>query len=283
LNSPLKVPSNFDTLKGMQMTRQIHIQWKSGSAKGYTDVFPISRFAEPVEEAEDTHLVIGPRKGSHSARFVLTVSGLDAHLDYTRFKEFNERHGMESGVMRLRFTNATRSEVAGVWWNGKRRPDSEVRFATINSDEPASAGELAFRSQRASAQVLRRPGQVAFRTAMDRTYGSKCCISGCTVAWALQAAHINPFAKSQSDDPTNGLLLRVDLHALLDANQLGISPTDFRVFLSDEACQWPDYAHMQGKRIATPQPGMERNSPSKSAVATRWSAFVESHGDPTTR
>jgi len=45
-------------------------------------------------------------------------------------------------------------------------------------------------------------------------YGGECCINGCNFAALVETAHIIPYREDLSDDVSNGLLLRVDLHRL---------------------------------------------------------------------
>src|SRR5258708_34029529 len=41
---------------------------------------------------------------------------------------------------------------------------------------------------------------------------------------ALEAAHIKPFSEGGIHDPTNGLLLRRDIHALFDSGYVTVTP-----------------------------------------------------------
>lgn len=98
---------------------------------------------------------------------------------------------------------------------------------------PAPAVELALlnvdrRTIRTQASVV-RPGQGNFRARLLERYGSQCCITGCKVDTLLEAAHIIPYRGDQSDDVSNGLLLRVDLHRLFDAHLVSINPATLAV------------------------------------------------------
>lgn len=103
----------------------------------------------------------------------------------------------------------------------------------IQAQVPAPAAELALlkvdrRSVRSQVSVI-RPGQGSFRAAMLERYGGECCITGCTVDTLLEAAHIIPYRGDQTNDVTNGLLLRVDLHRLFDAHLVTINPRSLTV------------------------------------------------------
>jgi hypothetical protein len=61
-------------------------------------------------------------------------------------------------------------------------------------------------------------------------YSRRCAITGERTLPALEAAHIKPFAQGGSHEPTNGLLLRRDIHALFDAGYVTVTPDmHFRV------------------------------------------------------
>lgn len=117
---------------------------------------------------------------------------------------------------------------------------------------PSPAIELALlkadrRTVRTQTTVI-RPGQGNFRAAMLERYGGACCISGCRVDTLLEAAHIIPYRGDHSDDVTNGLLLRVDLHRLFDAHLVTIDPATFTVVVASTVDD-PVYQGFHGKRL----------------------------------
>ncbi len=264
------------------MREAIEVLWRAGKSKGYSDVFPLDEFAQEMASAERVHLVRGPHGGFHHARYRLTVAGPTATLDYKAFTDFNVRHGMEIGVMVLEFADSGRTLVKAVRWNDKPVGSSEATVATKTWEEPAAAGEVIAKQQQAFAQQALRPGQPEFRKRLDLVYGAKCCISGCPIPWALEAAHITPFADdASSNSPSNGLLLRADLHSLFDSNQLAIHPETHVVFFAVEATAWLEYSKLHGRaELAEPQPLFGKHAPSSSALAQRWKKFVQAHGVP---
>jgi hypothetical protein len=80
-----------------------------------------------------------------------------------------------------------------------------------------------------------RPDQADFRASLFSRYKGKCAVTGCNVEATLQAAHVVPFSESIAlrNEPSNGLLLRADVHALLDKALLSIDPENNRVVLCD--------------------------------------------------
>ena len=71
-------------------------------------------------------------------------------------------------------------------------------------------------------EIKTRRGQKYFRDMLLQNYEGKCCITGCEVTEALEAAHIIPHGKEANYDLSNGLLLRADIHTLYDLNLFGI-------------------------------------------------------------
>jgi HNH endonuclease len=256
----------------------IEVSWRTGPGKGYTDVLPVDEFLKEVTGAERLHIVRGPRGGIHQARYRLDVSGTRARLDYTAFRDFNSRHDMVNGRMEFQFSNPARTHVEQVRWNGKIVKPSQAVVETKMLTAPVSTAEIVVKQQNALAEETLRPGQTEFRRTLDLVYGTRCCVSGCSVPQVLEAAHIDPVATSGSDDPVNGLLLRRDLHALFDANEMAVDPVSRVVMFSKEAQAWPEYKRWhKSVRLSKPQSGFEAGMPSHSALEKRWSAFLQLH------
>ncbi len=94
-----------------------------------------------------------------------------------------------------------------------------------------------------------RLNQAAFRGILLKQYKSTCMITGCNIEAALEAAHIEPFAKNKNKNDTleNGLLLRADLHLLFDKKFMGIDPNTGDpntgiVYFRDTDENYDDYA-----------------------------------------
>ena len=62
--------------------------------------------------------------------------------------------------------------------------------------------------------VRPRLGQGAFRIVVTDNYQRRCAISGERTLPALDAAHIRPYAEGGLHEPSNGVLLRRDIHKL---------------------------------------------------------------------
>lgn len=64
--------------------------------------------------------------------------------------------------------------------------------------------------------VLPRLGQGSFRIIVTDSYERRCAFTNSPVLHVLEAAHIRPYASGGTHSPSNGLLLRQDLHTLFD-------------------------------------------------------------------
>ena len=140
------------------------------------------------------------------------------------------------------------------------------------------------RSAGVCAATIETRGQAQFRHSLDVAYGGRCCVSGCGVAWAIDAAHVEPTEDSRSNAVANGLLLRGDLHALFDAGQLAIHPTSHVVYFAEEARAYEEYDNLHGSQtLQPPQSGYEGCAPAAEGILFRWQAFLRDHGDPETQ
>lgn len=122
------------------------------------------------------------------------------------------------------------------------------------------------------ARILRairqRRGQREFRQSLMTRYHGRCVISGCGTKAVLEAAHIRPYRGARDNHPSNGILLRSDLHTLFDLNRIGIHPDKLTIVLHPELNR-SDYSDLSGKRLR-----VERKlQPDKTALQMRWDEF----------
>ncbi len=103
--------------------------------------------------------------------------------------------------------------------------------------------------------VLPRLGQGAFRVIVTDVYKRQCALTNSHVLHVLEAAHIQPYSEGGTHNPTNGLLLRQDVHTLFDRGYLTVTP-DYAVEVSrrlkDEFDNGKEYYALHGKRILLP-------------------------------
>ena len=120
--------------------------------------------------------------------------------------------------------------------------------------EPVEAGERD--RYGASVTVMPRLGQGSFRIIVTDVYQCRCAVTQERTLPALIAAHIKPYAVSGPHDIGNGILLRSDIHQLLDAGYVTISP-DYRFEVSkrihEEFENGGDYYVMHGRKLYLPE------------------------------
>jgi putative restriction endonuclease len=63
---------------------------------------------------------------------------------------------------------------------------------------------------------VERQGQGGFRRILLRAYEQRCAVTDCDLEDTLEAAHIVPYRGPVTNHPSNGLLLRADVHTLFD-------------------------------------------------------------------
>lgn len=84
------------------------------------------------------------------------------------------------------------------------------------------------------AEVRRRQGAPRFRRALLQAYEGRCAMSQYDASQALEAAHIVPYRGPQTNHPTNGLLLRADMHDLFDLGLIAVDTDTLRLRLAKE-------------------------------------------------
>jgi hypothetical protein len=105
--------------------------------------------------------------------------------------------------------------------------------------------------RRVAGSIVLRRGQPAFRRKLLDAYG-KCAITGCVVEPVLEASHIIPYQGDATDHPTNGLLLRADLHTLFDL-QLIAFDEEMKVIVSPDL-RGSEYWKYRDTKIADTNP-----------------------------
>ncbi|WFR71721.1 HNH endonuclease signature motif containing protein [Prescottella defluvii] len=77
--------------------------------------------------------------------------------------------------------------------------------------------------ERAERQITLRRGQARFRNKLIVAYSGTCAVTESTVTSVLEAAHIDRYYGPHTNQVTNGLLLRSDIHTLFDLRHLTVS------------------------------------------------------------
>jgi hypothetical protein len=127
--------------------------------------------------------------------------------------------------------------------------------------DPADAQDARTRIMRS---ICERRGQQDFRNELLASYGRRCAMTGCEIVDVLEAAHIVPYLGPATNNVTNGLLLRSDLHTLFDCGLVAIDPISRTITLAPSLRDSADYRELHGTRLRDPNPLSA--SPSKKAL-----------------
>ncbi len=127
---------------------------------------------------------------------------------------------------------------------------------------------------RINTSIVRRQGQASFRKTLLEAYNYQCVFTSCDAEQALEAAHIIPYLGSNTNHPTNGLLLRADIHTLFDLHLLTINPATMTVEVAP-SLKNTCYGELRGNQL--PSPKYEYFKPNRKAIEQHYQAFLQKH------
>lgn len=133
--------------------------------------------------------------------------------------------------------------------------------------QPFSPNSITDARERTITAIVQRRGQAEFRRALIEAYDGRCAITGCDVLDVLEAAHIHPYRGTATNKPSNGLLLRADLHTLFDLGLVAIDPHTWRIRVATDL-YGSAYAELEGNVIAAPE--LVSAQPSREALTWHW-------------
>jgi len=119
-------------------------------------------------------------------------------------------------------------------------------------------------------EIKARRGQQKFRKALLKRFNEKCCFTGCSIKHLLEAAHIKSYRGINDNHPSNGLLLRADIHTLFDLDLIGIDPGNGTIHLNKEALR-DGYEDLDNKVIEL----ANINQLSSEALTYKWKLFLK--------
>lgn len=120
-------------------------------------------------------------------------------------------------------------------------------------------------------QQAQRPDQQAFSKMARINYSGKCAVTCCSTSAALEAAHIRTRKGFDDNSSANAILLRSDIHALLDGLLIAISEDGARIEVSPELSD-PSYAFLNGAAVAKPIKGI---APSLENIQEHRNRFLQ--------
>lgn len=115
--------------------------------------------------------------------------------------------------------------------------------------------------------VHRRQGGPRFRRALLHAYEGRCAMTQYDAEPALEAAHIIPYRGPETNHPTNGLLIRADMHDLFDLGLVAVETNTMRLHLAAEL-EGTKYEQYEGVPLWLPHDSVAR--PSVEALDLHW-------------
>jgi hypothetical protein len=200
-------------------------------------------------------------KGEHESFRLIPLATVAPVLSFeSNADRFAVRQGRIRGqqVRAIRLLTERSAKQLELLWSHRQSPELE-NVSTFEVPEADSRVKTL-------REIAIRPEQAEFRRRVVNAYDGRCAVSGCGVLPALSAAHIAPYSGPNSNHPQNGILLRLDLHALFDAGLIRVSPATFRV-TTDAALNDSEYSRYNGRSLHVPSSPDLR--PSKQALSRR--------------
>lgn len=138
------------------------------------------------------------------------------------------------GVSKLKLNHNSYSGKAS--WTDDDEPSQNGTCHWVRLDSPLKSTKR----RKITTTKLQRD-QSKFRKLLLK-YDNKCVISGEELGLVLEAAHIIPVSEGGPDIPSNGFMLRSDIHKLYDANIFKITP-DGEIIVDASICS-SDYVQL---------------------------------------
>lgn len=133
---------------------------------------------------------------------------------------------------------------------------SERDMARLQLSEPQNSKDG---RQAVVDTIIKRRGHPSFRHALLEAYDYRCAITSFNAIDALEAARIAPFSGKFTQHPSNGLLLRADIHTLFDLGKLAIDTGTMSVVMTDDVMQ-TSYRILAGRPLRYPEDESSRPS-----------------------
>jgi hypothetical protein len=208
---------------------------------------------------------------AYTAHFGLDYIELSARIEAPELRPFELTNSRQlalrpcdlEGLMRYIVRRDRNAEVMLKTWLTAR----SLKLADEDADLSEQSDVLDEREHRHLGIRLRR-GRKIFRDELIRRYGARCMISGCTIAALIEAAYIQPESVPKFNNPTNGLLLRSDLHTLFDLYLLAIDPARLTAAFHPDLVAG-EYKEYEGAQLRV----SSGRGPNRRALAIRWQRF----------
>jgi hypothetical protein len=141
-------------------------------------------------------------------------------------------------------------DMSGIIQLSERDQQQLKAFKTDSSKEARS---------RVVDGIVRRRGHPEFRRSLLAAYNFKCAVTSCDAPDALEAAYIAPYRGRLTNDPSNGILLRSDIHTLFDLGKIAVDTRHMTVIVADDLLE-TNYRILAGRPLSYPEAETQRPS-----------------------
>ena len=107
--------------------------------------------------------------------------------------------------------------------------------------------------------VTRRRGHPTLRQNLLAAYEHQCAVTGFNATDTLEVAYIIPYRGKYTHHPSNGILLRADLHTLFDLGKIAVDTRTMTIILSDDLRD-SSYRILAGRPLRYPKEESQRPS-----------------------
>ena len=125
----------------------------------------------------------------------------------------------------------------------------------------------------AMAAIRARRGLKQLRDQLCKLYQNRCAISGSPVLDLLEVAYLVPYPTGNVHEPANAILIRTDIHTLLDCNLIGIEPKTKTVVIAPPL-KGTSYAQLHGRPVAVRK---DQSTVDQDILEERWRLFMLAH------
>ena len=116
--------------------------------------------------------------------------------------------------------------------------------------------------RRIQSENVRREGTSAFRSSVLWAWERRCAVTGTEVLCTLDAAHIYPYNGIRTNDPSNGIALRNDLHFLFDNYLISLQyAQDFLLLKISQELRGTEYERFDRASLKLPVARSHRPHP----------------------
>ena len=188
-----------------------------------------AQFDDPATET----VLVATYRSMHDAAWV----PLDGVLSGAELRVLGQSAGSQHAIRPL------------LWDSFKAAIAAKGHQAKLNRIESRSEEEAAPLGGLVTAMTRVRRGKARLRKNLLDESGRRCAITGPCPEDVLEAGHLYSYAALGAHRQHGGLLLRQDVHRLLDRGALSIHPDSLTVSVSSALTGFPMYAGLEGQGL----------------------------------